>query len=188
MLNPREKIVGCRIILQRAEKTFQQAQISLAEIKNSLAELKPWLDWAHDDYGVEDAYEYLLLCDTGWTSGKEFDFALKNSAGEFIGMISAQNVNENAESVEIGYWISTRFCGKGYMQEAVSLLEKELFGLGINRIVIKTDVLNVRSANVAQKRGYVLEGVLRQESFSKNEQRFRDINVFSKLKKEFEYE
>lgn len=69
------------------------------------------------------------------------------------------------------------------MQEAVSLLEKEFFEQGINRIVIKTDILNVKSANVAQRCGYILEGVLRQESFSKNEQRYRDINVFSKLRK-----
>ena len=100
-----------------------------------------------------------------------------------MGMISALNINENAKSMEIGYWISSRFCGKGYMQEAVSLLEKEFFEQGINRIVIKTDILNVKSANVAQRCGYILEGVLRQESFSKNEQRYRDINVFSKLRK-----
>ncbi len=182
-MKPREEIIGHRIILQRPEKTFHQAQISLAEIKESMAELKPWLDWAEDDYGVEEAYEYLLLCDSGWISGKEFDFALKNSAGDFMGMISALNINENAKSMEIGYWISSRFCGKGYMQEAVSLLEKEFFEQGINRIVIKTDILNVKSANVAQRCGYILEGVLRQESFSKNEQRYRDINVFSKLRK-----
>ena len=146
-MKPREEIISHRIILQRPEKTFHQAQISLAEIKESMAELKPWLDWAEDDYGVEEAYEYLLLCDSGWISGKEFDFALKNSAGDFMGMISALNINENAKSMEIGYWISSRFCGKGYMQEAVSLLEKEFFEQGIN------------------------------------EQRYRDINVFSKLRK-----
>ena len=67
-MKPREEIIGHRIILQRPEKTFHQAQISLAEIKESMAELKPWLDWAEDDYGVEEAYEYLLLCDSGWIS------------------------------------------------------------------------------------------------------------------------
>ena len=41
-MKPREEIFSHRIILQRPEKTFHQAQISLAEIKESMAELKPW--------------------------------------------------------------------------------------------------------------------------------------------------
>ena len=46
MLNPPETITGTRIILKKADKTFKQAQISLAEVDASRAELYPWLGWA----------------------------------------------------------------------------------------------------------------------------------------------
>ena len=68
------------------------------------------------------------------------------------------------------------------MHEAVSLIETELFDNDFNRLVIHTDVLNLKSANVAQKMGYVHEGILRQEIYSEPNNRYRDINVFSKLK------
>jgi len=62
------------------------------------------------------------------------------------------------------------------------LIEKELFENGFNRIVIHTDALNVKSANVAKRLGYVHEGVLRQDRYSETRKCFRDTNVFSKLK------
>lgn len=185
MLNPPETITGTRIILKKADKTFKQAQISLAEVDASRAELYPWLGWASPSYGLEDAYEYLQGCDKEWKEGKGYNYMLCDLSGQFMGMISALNVNEDCKSLEIGYWISTRFAGRGFMKEAVRLIEKEFFALGINRIAIHTDVLNVRSANVPQKLGYRLEGILRQSSWSRAEDKFRDINVFAKLKDEY---
>jgi RimJ/RimL family protein N-acetyltransferase len=68
------------------------------------------------------------------------------------------------------------------MSEAIALIEKELFDNGFNRIVIHTDALNQRSANVALKAGYQFEGILRQNIYSVACERYRDQNVFSKLK------
>lgn len=68
------------------------------------------------------------------------------------------------------------------MGEALALIEEELFVNDFNRIVIHTDVLNYHSANVAIKAGYKLEGVLRQNIYSEPNKRYRDQNVFSKLK------
>ena len=68
------------------------------------------------------------------------------------------------------------------MSEAVKLIEKELFNQGFNKIVIHTDVLNTKSANIPIRLGYKLEGILQQEIYSEPNNRFRDRNVFAKLK------
>ena len=96
------------------------------------------------------------------------------------------NVAWQHKRAEIGYWLDTDYTGKGLMSEAVSLIEKELFANDFNRLVIHTDVLNVKSANIPQRLGYVHEGILRQEVYSEPNNRYRDINVFSKLKAEAE--
>lgn len=185
MINPAAQINGKRIILKKAEKSFKQANISLMEIKNSLMNLRPWLCWATPQYNVESCYEYLQGCEKEWSEGKGFNYMIQDLSGQFMGMISVLKVHEPHKSVEIGYWISTRFAGNGYMKEAVRLIEKEFFALGINRIVIRTDVLNKKSANVPQKLGYRLDGIMRQEVWNAAEEKFRDINVFSKLKSEY---
>lgn len=186
MIIASETIKGQRITLQKAVKSFATAQAHNQEVKKSLPELSPWLGWATEDYKIEDSYEYLQGCVQEWEKGNEFNYMILDENKNFMGMISALNVKEKDRNLEIGYWISTTHAGNGYMQEAVKLLEKEFFGLGINRIVIHTDVLNKKSANVPQKLGYVLEGIQRQSLWNKKEQRFRDINTFSKLSNEYE--
>ena len=186
MIIASQTLRGPRITLQKAVKSFAAAQAHHQEVKKSLPELSPWLVWATEDYTLEDSYEYLQGCEKEWDKGTEFNYMILDENKNFMGMISALNVKENDKKLEIGYWISSAHAGKGYMQEAVNLMEKEFFGLGINRIVIHTDVLNQKSANVPQKSGYILEGIQRQSQWNKKEQKYRDINTFSKLRSEYE--
>ena len=61
-------------------------------------------------------------------------------------------------------------------------LEKEAFKAGINRIIIKNDIKNMRSAHVAERCGYTFEGIMRQDAWDEVHKCFRDTNIFSKLK------
>lgn len=184
MLFPKQKLQGERIVLIKAKKSFKTAKLHIAEVQDSLPELSPWLNWATPKYKIEDSYEYLLDCEKKWKERVDFTYVIATRKIPFMGTISA-TVNENNKRVEIGYWISTKYAGNGYMQEAVLLLEKEFFGLGFNRIFIRTDVLNTKSANVAKKCGYVFEGVSRQSLWVAAEKRYADVNFFSKLKSEY---
>jgi RimJ/RimL family protein N-acetyltransferase len=62
-------------------------------------------------------------------------------------------------SFEIGYWCRTRFEGRGYITEAVRAISRFAFNeLGARRLEIRCDARNERSARVAQRAGYQLEG------------------------------
>ena len=98
------------------------------------------------------------------------------------------HVSDENKSGEIGYWLADDAVGHGYMQEAIRALESEAFKAGLNRIVIGNDTQNVRSAHVAKRCGYVLEGIMRQDAWDGYHKRFRDCNIWSKLKSEWEQE
>ena len=129
--------------------------------------------------------EEMNFNDSDWNENKQFVYAVYFQE-VFIGLISVLNVAWKHKRAEIGYWLDSDYTGKGLMSEAVSLIEKELFANDFNRIVIHTDVLNTKSAKIPQRLGYVHEGILRQEVYSEPNNRFRDSNVFSKLKSDIE--
>jgi len=64
---------------------------------------------------------------------------------------------------EIGYWLRTRAEGHGYATEAVSALAKLCFeALAAERVEIRCDIQNERSAAVAERAGFTLEARLRR--------------------------
>ncbi|MBR1778316.1 MAG: GNAT family N-acetyltransferase [Alphaproteobacteria bacterium] len=177
----KEKILGQRITLQRPLLNEQTAQIVFSSMDRCRKDFSPWLDWVDSTISAEDTFRFLEAANQDWNDQKQFVYAIFFQ-NKFIGLISVTNISIQHKRAEIGYWLDTDFSGRGFMREAVSLIEKELFENDFNRIIIQTDVLNVRSANVAQKCGYIHEGVLRQERYSEKQGRFRDTNMFSKLK------
>lgn len=180
----KEELTGNRIKLCRPECNSETAKSIFNVIDKCKAAFVPWLGWGVE-YSQEDALNFLQTTDIDWNNNAQYVYAIYLGK-TFIGLISVLNIAWKHKRAEIGYWLDTDYTGKGYMTEAMKILEKELFDDGFNKIVIHTDVLNVKSAKIPQTLGYKLDGVLRQEIYSSTNQRFRDRNVFSKLKSDYE--
>lgn len=106
---------------------------------------------------------------------------------KYLGNIGIFDINMTNKSAEIWYRLDKDFTQKGYMTEAVKILEKEAFeNFELNRIQIKCDERNIASAGVAKKCGYMLEWKLRECSFAEYFDDLRNDLYFSKLKSEFE--
>ncbi len=66
--------------------------------------------------------------------------------------------------VEVGYWVRKRFEGHGYVTEALdAVTEYCMKHLGARRVELHTDDRNQRSWRVAERCGFELEGILRNE-------------------------
>lgn len=172
---------GKRIKLMHLEPNKDNAKLLYdAEIKNKKF-LLPWLQWINDLKSTKNTYDFLRYTDKNWESNLSYEyFIILND--EIIGNCSAVSVNMKDKKAELGYWLANDYRGCGYMMEAVRLLEQELFKNGFNKIIIRNDVLNKSSVNVAKNLGYELEGVLKQDNWLPYENRFRDTNCFAKFK------
>ena len=87
---------------------------------------------------------------------------LKENEGEtFIGQITLGGIVFGAmRGGHIGYWIDQRYANKGYTSRAVSLLtEFGLEDLALHRIEINLRPENDASKRVAEKCGYIFEGI-----------------------------
>ena len=182
-----EKIEGKRIVLERPKTTFEQAKEIFALIEVSREELRPWLGWCDKTLRAEDTFSGFLKdwCEAHWEKEEGFAYLIREKETRaFCGTVDIFKLSDEHKSGEIGYWLGTPYVGKGYMHEAVMLLEKQAFAKGCHRIVIQNATENLRSAHVAERAGYHLDGVMRQNRWSEYHQKFFDSNVWSKLKGE----
>ncbi|MEG2015186.1 MAG: GNAT family N-acetyltransferase, partial [Clostridia bacterium] len=78
------------------------------------------------------------------------------TSGEFIGMVSLENIDYISESCYVGYWIRQEDCGKGYAIEATKAICDYAFcTLRVQKINADVDLSNTRSVNLLEKLGFV---------------------------------
>lgn len=151
-------------------------------ILESLHELSPWLPWVFPAPSVEEselscrnAYgRYLLNEDL-------MVLMFLRETGALVGGSGLHHPNWKLRQFEIGYWGRTRYSGHGLVTEGVrSLAEHALGALGATRVYLTTDVRNIRSWRLAERAGFELEGVLRNERLDQ-QQRLRDTKVYARV-------
>ena len=163
-----EVIETARLTLRKPH--LEDAPAIHASVRESLAELSPWMAWATPDYSLHGVQENTreALAHFMTHTNLRYHFHDKKT-GEHIGNSGLHRIDWNVPKFEIGYWCRTSKVGQGYVTETVQALTKlALEDLGAARVEIQCDDRNVRSSRVAERCGYKLEGIL------KNYERARD--------------
>lgn len=96
-----------------------------------------------------------------------------------IGSIHIQNIDPSARSAEIGYAIEKLCEGRGYMTEALNIVEQELLRLFFQKISIECSRSNVRSIRLAQRCGFQQQA--ETATFLESRSSADDSVVFTKL-------
>jgi RimJ/RimL family protein N-acetyltransferase len=115
-------------------------------------------------YGRTDALAYIRVRSAeGWSTGGRLEFLIRPAGDEthVLGSVSLFGVQDC--SAEVGYILTRSARGHGYMTEAVAEVIRWAFapvpeGLGLVRIRWRALAENTRSAAVAQRLGFTLEG------------------------------
>ena len=135
-------------------------------IHESWQDLALWLPWANAGYSRLDAMRFIRDSSAAWTEGRAFDFSIRAraDADRHLGHISVWPVSRRERSGEVGYWVRSSGVGQGVATEATArVLQAGFEELGMHRITLRIAVGNLRSERVANKLGFVQEGLLRKE-------------------------
>jgi len=132
-------------------------------VRESLAEVQPWLSWCHPAYSKADAEEWATRqARLAAQGGAELSFAIEGPDGRFLGGCGVNQVNRVHHFGNLGYWVRTSATGHGVASEAVRQTAEWAFrNSDLVRLEIVCAVDNVRSQRVAARAGAVREGVLR---------------------------
>jgi len=132
-------------------------------VRESIAELSPWLEWCDESYSLEDAEEFIRQQSQWWEKGEVYNFAITDyQTHTYCGGCLLNNINRGDRFGNLSYWVRSSRVGKGVATAAVKLVANYGFEyLGLNRVEIVVAVENAGSIRVAKKVGATQEGTLR---------------------------
>ncbi len=120
-----------------------------------------------------DSYE------AGRRDGTREAFAAIDDDGTFLGLALAPEIERGAREAELGYVVAPHARGRGVATAMLRALTEWAFEQGILRATLIINVENTASERVAERCGYVREGVMRS-IFFKDERR-TDATLWSRL-------
>ena len=144
-------------------------------IQASKPELERWQAWAQNPPSLEEcelecrgeiariaartAVIYHLF--TRGDEGKR----QRLEEADFVGEIGFSVIDWNFRKFELRFWLDSRFTGRGLMTEAVQALTDFAFdALEARRVFILCDSRNTAARRVAEKCGFALEAVLKNNA------------------------
>ena len=132
-------------------------------VDSSRQQLKRWMPWVNDHDSVDYSRDYVRRMQAKWILREDFPMGIWRLAdGRLLGATGLHRIDWTIPAMEIGYWLRPDAEGTGYATEAVKLLVPLAFELlQAERVEIRCDALNLRSAAIARRLGFVEEATLR---------------------------
>lgn len=153
-------------------------------IHENFNRLRPWMNWAVEDYSVETARGFISRSLSSFAEDGRFEACLLWE-DKIIGTIGFHGVDHLNRSAYIGYWIAKEYEGRGIITKSCRVLIDHLFNdLQLNRIAITCNVDNSRSRAVPERLGFSFEGIRRQAEFLHDH--FGDWAVYALLREEWQ--
>jgi RimJ/RimL family protein N-acetyltransferase len=117
----------------------------------------------------------------GRRDGTRAGFAALDGDGRFVGVALAFGINRDEGEAELGYLVAPAERGRGFATAMLRALTDWAFAeTGVERLRLVVDVENPASLRVAERAGYLREGVMRSV-YHKNGRRI-DAWLLSRLR------
>lgn len=151
-------------------------------VLSSLPELSPWLGWVRTPPTLEDSEASCCRAHAKFLAREDMmAFIFSKEDGELIGGSGLHDMDWTLRCFEVGYWGRTGYGGRGLITEGV----RALAGFALkewkaNRVFLTTDNANVRSWRLAERAGFQLEGILRNERLDLDGKP-RDTRVYARV-------
>jgi ribosomal-protein-serine acetyltransferase len=166
-----------RLLEERHTKSLFEA------VEREREHLRPWLPWVEATRTEEDTLSFIRSVLEQFAGNRGFAAGVWTGT-RLVGTIGVHRIDWLNRRVEIGYWLGREYEGRGIMTDACRAVVTHLFHeLELHRVEIRCAVENARSAAIAKRLGFALEGTLREAQLAGG--RYRDLLVFGMLRQEW---
>jgi RimJ/RimL family protein N-acetyltransferase len=169
-----------RLLIRAPQR--QDAPAVNAAINESLAHLRPWVDWAQTPESLEDTEAHLRLLAARYQSKDDLSMLIFRQDGLFVGGCNLREPDWLLPTFRTESWVRGALLGQGYMTEALNGLARFAFEMiGAVRLEARLDARNTRAKALAERTGFRLEGRLRRAMRDPQGQ-LRDVLLYARLR------
>ncbi|KRL04484.1 GNAT family N-acetyltransferase [Liquorilactobacillus oeni] len=148
-------------------------------IEHSRQEMQKWLPWVKKTLSAADEEAFILYSLGRIQDGKLWSMTICVD-GVPAGSIDIHEINVQNAHGQIGYWLGSRFQGKGIMTQTLEATVAIAFEeLGLHRLELIADNNNQKSKAVAVRAGFAFNCILQDYLLSQDG--FHDAVLYSKL-------
>ncbi len=163
----------------------EDAELVYAAIVESHKELATFMPWATPQPSLEDTVIFIEQSMTNWILQRcEEPFLplfIFDKEGVFLGSTGFHHYDWIIPCLECGYWLRTPYTGQGYMTEAILGLTYYAFQqLKLKRLAITCDSTNLRSKNIPERLGFILEGIQKYNRILPNTTQVSDTLLYAR--------
>lgn len=139
-----------------------------AAVTESLPALRAFLGmlpWVAAEPSVEASEAWARQAQANFIARTDLPFLMiERATGQLLGAVGLHRPVWATPRFEVGYWCRSSRAGGGHVSEAVAALVALAFGtLDAARVELVTDAANTASRRVAERCGFTLEGIKRNE-------------------------
>ena len=171
------RVNECVVLRQIAEEDAEELS---ALIDRNRAHLREWLPWLDNSNGIHDTARFIGRSLEQAADDNGFTFAIVCD-GVLTGVIGQHYLDSLNRRTELGYWLDALHQGRGIVTQSTARLTDYAFTeQACNRVILHCAFGNLKSRAVAERLGFVQEGILREAEWLYDH--YVDLVVYSMLK------
>lgn len=181
-----DELQGERVLVRPYRES--DAQALFEAVAESRDHIRPWLPFADAHQSIEETKDWIIHTIAKLLLREDMVLSIwDRHTGRYLGGTGLHPRNWEIGYFEIGYWLRASVEGHGYMTETVKLLVDYAFSsYNAQRVEIRCDARNARSAAVPRRLGFTQDAYMRHNARA-TDGTLRDTLVFSLIREDYDH-
>ena len=129
----------------------------------SVWDVRPFMPWCRPDLTLDEGRRWIEAQVSAFAARKAFEFVILAPDGRFLGGCGLNQIDEENQRANLGYWVRSSATGRDVATMAVRQLVQWAFdNTTLVRLEVVVSTENAASLRVAEKSGALREGVLKK--------------------------
>ena len=154
-------------------------------VDKNRSHLREWLPWLDNSMSIEDSARFIgrSIEQSDDNNGHTFGIFCN---GKLAGVIGQHYIDSINRKTELGYWLDAGHQGRGIVTGAAAVVTDYSFEhQDCNRVILHCALHNHKSRAVAERLGFIKEGILREAEWLYDH--YVDLVLYSMLKRDWQH-